>query len=181
MPALALNGVLKIRRCGSRFLNREEIEEKMLMTPGDIGMVLNETGGLRVQTTSPALGGSSVRIQGMRGRYTRFLSDGLPVFGSQPSGLGLLQIPPMDLSQIEVVKGVASALYGAGALGGVVNLLSRRPGEEPEREFLVNQSTQGGSDGVFWLSAPVSDNWGITFLGGGNVQDQTDVDGDGVV
>ena len=160
-------------------LNREEIEEKMLMTPGDIGMVLNETGGLRVQTTSPALGGSSVRIQGMRGRYTRFLSDGLPVFGSQPSGLGLLQIPPMDLSQIEVVKGVASALYGAGALGGVVNLLSRRPGDEPEREFLVNQSTQGGSDGVFWLSAPVSDNCGITFLGGGHVQDQTDVDGDG--
>ena len=90
------------------------------MTPGDIGMVLNETGGVRVQTTSPSLGASSVRIQGMRGRYTRFLSDGLPVFGSQPSGIGLLQIPPMDLNQIEVVKGVASALYGAGALGGVV-------------------------------------------------------------
>ena len=90
----------------------------------------------------------------MRGRYTRFLSDGLPVFGSQPSGLGLLQIPPMDLNQIEVVKGVASALYGAGALGGVVNLLSRRPGDEPEREFLVNQTTLGGTDGAFWLSTP---------------------------
>ena len=160
-------------------LNREEVEEKMLMTPGNIGMVLNETGGLRVQTTSPSLGGASVRIQGMRGRYTRFLSDGLPVFGSQPSGLGLLQIPPMDLNRIEVVKGVASALYGAGALGGVVNLLSRRPGNEPEREFLVNQSTRGGTDGVLWLSAPLSDRWGVTFLGGGHLQDQTDVDGDG--
>ncbi len=160
-------------------LNREEVEEKMLMTPGDIGMLLNETGGLRVQTTSPSLGASSVRIQGMRGRYTRFLSDGLPVFGSQPSGLGLLQIPPMDLNQVEVVKGVASALYGAGALGGVVNLLSRRPGDEPERELLVNQSTRGGTDGLLWLSAPLSDRWGITFLGGGHVQDQTDVDGDG--
>ena len=154
-------------------LNREEVEEKMLMTPGDIGMVLNETGGLRVQTTSPALGGASVRIQGMRGRYTRFLSDGLPVFGSQPSGLGLLQIPPMDLNQIEVVKGVASALYGAGALGGVVNLLSRRPGDEPEREFLVNRSTRGATDGILWLSAPLSDRWGVTFLGGGHLQDQT--------
>jgi iron complex outermembrane receptor protein len=160
-------------------LNREEVEEKMLMTPGDIGMMLNETGGLRVQTTAPALGGSSVRIQGMRGRYTRFLTDGLPVFGSQPSGLGLLQIPPMDLSQVEVVKGVASALYGAGALGGVVNLLSRRPGDEPERELLVNQSTRGATDGILWLSAPLSDDWGVTFLGGGHVQDQTDVDGDG--
>ena len=68
-------------------LQREEIEEKMLMTPGDIVMMLNEMGGMRVQTTSPSLGAASVRIQGMRGRYTRFLSDGLPLFGEQgPSG-----------------------------------------------------------------------------------------------
>ena len=46
-------------------------------------------------------------------------------------GLGLLQIPPMDLGQVEVIKGVASSLYGAGAMGGVVNLISRRPGREP--------------------------------------------------
>ena len=108
-------------------LAREEIEEKMLMTPGDIVMMLNEMGGMRVQATSPSLGAASVRIQGMRGRYTRVLSDGLPLFG-EVGGLGLLQIPPMDLGQVEVIKGVASALYGAGAMGGVVNLLSRRPG-----------------------------------------------------
>ena len=89
----------------------------MLMTPGDIVMMLNEMGGMRVQTTSPSLGAASVRIQGMRGRYTRVLSDGLPLYGSQPGGLGLLQIPPMDLGQVEVVKGVASALHGAGARG----------------------------------------------------------------
>ncbi|MCZ6754180.1 MAG: TonB-dependent receptor plug domain-containing protein [Gemmatimonadetes bacterium] len=160
-------------------LNREEVEEKMLMTPGDIGMMLNEMGGLRVQATSPSLGAASVRIQGMRGRYTRFLSDGLPLFGSQPGGLGLLQIPPMDLHQVEVIKGVASALYGAGAMGGVVNLISRRPGEEPEREVLVNRSTHGATDGVLWLSSPLTESWGVTFLGGGHAQQQTDVDGDG--
>jgi outer membrane receptor for ferrienterochelin and colicins len=160
-------------------LNREEIEEKILMTPGDIVMMLNEMGGIRVQTTSPSLGAASVRIQGMRGRYTRFLSDGLPLYGSQPGGLGLLQIPPMDLSQVEVIKGVASALYGAGAMGGVVNLLSRRPGEEPEREFLMNQSTLGATDGVVWLSSPLSESWGVTFLGGGHWQTQTDVNDDG--
>ena len=160
-------------------LNREEVEEKMLMTPGDIGMMLNEMGGLRVQSTSPSLGAASVRIQGMRGRYTRFLSDGLPLFGSQPGGLGLLQIPPMDLNQVEVIKGVASALYGAGAMGGVVNLLSRRPGDEPEHEVLVNRSTRGATDGVLWLSSPLTESWGVTFLGGGHAQQQTDVDGDG--
>ena len=74
-----------------KVLEREEIEEKMLMTPGDIVMMLNEMGGMRVQATSPSLGAASVRVQGMRGRYTRFLSDGLPLFG-EVAGLGLLQI-----------------------------------------------------------------------------------------
>ena len=160
-------------------LDREEIEEKMLMTPGDIVMLLNEMGGMRVQATSPSLGAASVRIQGMRGRYTRILSDGLPLYGSQPGGLGLLQIPPMDLGQVEVIKGVASALHGAGAMGGVINLLSRRPGDEPEREVLFNQSTRGATDGVVWLSTPLSDTWGMTLVGGGHRQSLTDVDGDG--
>ncbi|MCY4511324.1 MAG: TonB-dependent receptor plug domain-containing protein, partial [Acidobacteria bacterium] len=160
-------------------LDREEIEEKMLMTPGDIVMMLNEMGGMRVQTTSPSLGAASVRIQGMRGRYTRVLSDGLPLYGSQPGGLGLLQIPPMDLGQVEVIKGVASALHGAGAMGGVVNLLSRRPGDEAEREILLNQSTRGATDGVLWLSTPLSETWGMTLVGGGHRQSRADVDGDG--
>ncbi|HET6956912.1 MAG TPA: TonB-dependent receptor plug domain-containing protein, partial [Vicinamibacterales bacterium] len=85
-------------------LDAEEIEEKQLMTPGDIVMMLNEMGGLRVQATSPSLGAASVRVQGMRGRYTRFLSDGLPLFGADVGGLGLLQIPPSDLGQVEVIK-----------------------------------------------------------------------------
>jgi outer membrane receptor for ferrienterochelin and colicins len=160
-------------------LGREEIEEKMLMTPGDIVMMLNEMGGLRVQATSPSLGAASVRIQGMRGRYTRFLSDGLPLFGEQPGGLGLLQIPPMDLGQIEVIKGVASALYGGGAMGGVVNLLSRRPGIDAAHEVLVNQSTRGATDGVLWLSTPLTTSWGLTLLASGHHQNQVDVDDDG--
>jgi outer membrane receptor for ferrienterochelin and colicins len=158
-------------------LAREEIEEKMLMTPGDIVMMLNEMGGMRVQATSPSLGAASVRIQGMRGRYTRVLSDGLPLFG-EVGGLGLLQIPPMDLGQVEVIKGVASALYGAGAMGGVINLLSRRPGAEPEQEFLLNRSTRGATDAVTFLSAPLSRGWSASLLGGGHWQETNDVNDD---
>jgi outer membrane receptor for ferrienterochelin and colicins len=158
-------------------LAREEIEEKMLMTPGDIVMMLNEMGGMRVQATSPSLGAASVRIQGMRGRYTRVLSDGLPLFGDV-GGLGLLQIPPMDLGQVEVIKGVASALYGAGAMGGVINLLSRRPVSEPAQEFLLNRSTRGATDAVTFLSAPLSRGWSASLLGGGHWQETTDVNDD---
>jgi outer membrane receptor for ferrienterochelin and colicins len=158
-------------------LAREEIEEKMLMTPGDIVMMLNEMGGMRVQTTSPSLGAASVRIQGMRGRYTRVLSDGLPLFG-EVGGLGLLQIPPMDLGQVEVIKGVASALYGAGAMGGVINLLSRRPGTEPEEEFLLNRSTRGATDAVTFLSRTFTRGWSGSLLGGGHWQETNDVNDD---
>ena len=158
-------------------LSREEIEEKMLMTPGDIVMMLNEMGGMRVQATSPSLGAASVRIQGMRGRYTRVLSDGLPLFGDV-GGLGLLQIPPMDLGQVEVIKGVASALYGAGAMGGVINLLSRRPAASPTREFLLNRSTRGATDAVAFLSTPFSRGWSGSLLGGGHWQQTIDVNDD---
>ena len=158
-------------------LAREEIEEKMLMTPGDIVMMLNEMGGMRVQATSPSLGAASVRIQGMRGRYTRVLSDGLPLFG-EVGGLGLLQIPPMDLGQVEVIKGVASALYGAGAMGGVVNLLARRPDREPEQEFLLNRSTRGATDAVAFLSGPLSRGWSASLLAGGHWQETNDVNDD---
>ncbi|HEX8671494.1 MAG TPA: TonB-dependent receptor, partial [Longimicrobium sp.] len=160
-------------------LTREEVEEKMLMTPGDISMMLNETSGLRVQTTSPSLGGANVRVQGLSGRYTQLLSDGLPLYGGQSGALGLLQIPPMDLGQVEVIKGAASALYGSSALGGVVNLVSRRPGEESARELLLNQTTRNGTDVVGFAAAPLSERWGYSLLASVHRQGEADVDGDG--
>ncbi len=159
---------------------QEEVQEKIMMTPGDISMLLAETNGLRVQTTSPSLGGASVRIQGLRGRYTQILSDGLPLFGGQTGAVGVLQIPPMDLGQVEVIKGVASALYGSSAVGGVVNLVSRRPqADTVEREVLINATTHGGTDSVLWLSSPLNERWGATFVGGAHTQTRSDLDRDG--
>ena len=158
----------------------EEVQEKLMMTPGDVSMLLNETNGLRVQTTSPSLGGANVRIQGLRGRYTQILADGLPLYGGQTGSIGLLQIPPMDLGQVEVIKGVASALYGMSAIGGVVNLVSRRPpAKGHEAEVLVNQTSHVGTDVVNWLAAPLSPHWGYTFVGGGHFAERSDLDDDG--
>src|SRR5687768_9773254 len=155
----------------------EEVEEKVVMMPGDVSMLLAETNGLRVQTTSPSLGGASVRIQGLGGRYTQVLADGLPLYGGQSGSVGILQIPPMDLGQVEVIKGVASALYGMSAIGGVVNLVSRRPSREaPERELLVNGTSHGGTDIVNWLAGPLGERWGYTFVGGFHTQRRSDLD-----
>lgn len=160
-------------------IGREEIEEKMLMRPGNIAMVLSETGGLRVQVTSPALGSSNIRVQGMDGRYTQLLADGLPLYGGQTSSLGLLQIPPTDLGQVEVIKGSVSALYGASALGGVINLVSRRPGDEAQLEALLNATTRNGQDATAYVSLPISDTISASITGGLHRQSAQDLDDDG--
>lgn len=157
-------------------LGREEIAEKLLMTPGDIQMLLNESSGLRVQNTSPSLGSANLRIQGLRGRYTRILTDGLPLAGIQAGGLGLLQIPPMDLGKVEVVKGVASPFYGGSAVGGVVNLVSRAP---EGADLLANATTLGGTDLIGWTGGSLSQSLTGSGLVGLHRQDRRDRDADG--
>ena len=160
-------------------ITREEIEEKLLMRPGNIAMLVNETGGVRVQVTSPALGAANIRVQGMEGRYTQLLADGLPLYGGQASSLGVLQIPPTDLGQVEVIKGAASALYGPSALGGVINLVSRRPGDSVEAEVLANATTRSGQDLTAYLAAPLGNGWSASVTGGAHRQSRHDLDEDG--
>ena len=160
-------------------LGREPIERTVLMTPGNVVRALAQMGGLRVVTTSPELGLTAARIQGLPGQYTRLLSNGVPLYFDIAGGLALVQIPPMDVERIELITGGASALFGANALAGVVNLLPRRPGKEPEREFIISQSTRDATDGVLYMSSPPSGSWSRTLLVGGHRQDERDVDGDG--
>jgi iron complex outermembrane receptor protein len=159
-------------------IDREEIEEKALMTPGSVAMLIGETTGLRVQPTAPSLGAANVRIQGLHGRYSQVLADGLPLYGGQGDSFSLMQVPPLDLGQVEIIKGSASALYGASALGGVINLVSRRP-TGPSREVLLNQTSLGGSDATIWLADTPRERWSWTVIGGYHRQGRRDLDDDG--
>ncbi|WP_316771404.1 TonB-dependent receptor domain-containing protein [Pedobacter frigiditerrae] len=117
------------------FIAGEELEEKANMKPGDIRMMLSESTGIQTQQTSATSANSAIRIQGLDGRYTQILKDGFPLYAGASSGLGLLQIAPLDLKQVEVIKGSASTLYGGGAIAGLVNLISKTPAEERELNF----------------------------------------------
>ncbi len=160
-------------------IGQEEIEEKAIMRPGNISMLLAETGGVRVQTTSPALGAANIRLQGLYGRYTQLLSDGLPLYGGQAASIGLLQIPPTDLAQVEVIKGSASSYYGGSALGGVINLISRRPGDEAAGEVLFNLTTEDGQDLTGYFETPLSEQVAVSLTTGANRQSVQDFDSDG--
>jgi len=124
----------------------EELDEKANMKPGDIRMVLTESTGIQTQQTSATSANASIRIQGLDGRYTQILKDGFPLYAGAASGLGLLQIPPLDLKQVEVIKGSASTLYGGGAIAGLVNLISKTPKQERELNFHLNGTSAGGLD-----------------------------------
>lgn len=128
------------------FIAGEELEEKANMKPGDIRMVLAESTGVQTQQTSATSANASIRIQGLDGRYTQILKDGFPLYSGAASGLGLLQIPPLDLKQVEIIKGSASTLYGGGAIAGLVNLISKTPGEERETRFHINGTSAKGLD-----------------------------------
>ena len=128
------------------FIGGEELEEKGNMKPGDIRMMLNESTGIQTQQVSATSANSSIRIQGLDGRYTQILKDGFPMYAGFSGGLGLLQTPPLDLKQVEVIKGASSTLYGGGAIAGLVNLISKVPTEERELRFLVNGTSAGGLD-----------------------------------
>lgn len=150
------------------FIAGEELEEKANMKPGDIRMVLAESTGIQTQQTSATSANSSIRIQGLDGRYTQILKDGFPLFSGYSGGLGLLQTPPLDLKQIEVVKGSASTLYGGGAISGLVNLISKTPAKERELRFLVNGTSAGGLDvNGFYSKAFKKDSTRNSLHGGG--------------
>ncbi len=159
-------------------IDGEEVEEKSNMRPSNVSMILHESTGLQVQQTSATSGNASIRVQGLDGRYTQLLKDGYANFGNFASGLSILEIPPLDLKQVEIIKGPSSTLYGGGAIAGVVNFISRTPKEQPAYNFMLNQSNIGQTN-LGGYASQKKGKWGYTFLGLVNFQKAYDVDDDG--
>jgi outer membrane receptor for ferrienterochelin and colicins len=127
-------------------ISGEEIDEKANMKPGDIRMLLSESTGIQTQQTSATSYNSSIRIQGLDGKYTQILRDGFPLYTGFSGGLSILQVAPLDLKQVEVIKGSSSTLYGGGAIAGLVNLISKTPQKERDLSFLLNGTSALGLD-----------------------------------
>ncbi|SHG61362.1 iron complex outermembrane recepter protein/outer membrane receptor for ferrienterochelin and colicins [Flavobacterium fluvii] len=158
-------------------IDAEELDEKANMKPSNVSMVLHESTGLQVQQTSATSGTASIRVQGLDGKYTQLLKDGYTNFGNFASGLSILEIPPLDLKQVEVIKGPSSTLFGGGSIAGVINFISKTPTEKGEHNFILNQSNIGQTNlGIY--SSQRKGKWGYAILGLVNFQDSYDVDND---
>lgn len=159
-------------------LGREEMDEESTIKPAGIASILGDVSGVQIQQSSAISGNANVRIQGLDGRYTQILKDGMPLYDGFSGGFGILSIPPLDLRQVELIKGSASTLYGGGAIGGLVNIISRRPTTQQEAVFSINQTTLKETNFNTYLSRRYK-KVGYTFFGGYNFQKAVDVDKDG--
>lgn len=86
--------------------------------------------GLRVEYNCQNCGFSQVRLNGLDGPYTQILIDGRPVFSALSGVYGLEQIPTSMIERVEVVRGGGSSLYGANAIAGTINIITREPIED---------------------------------------------------
>jgi iron complex outermembrane receptor protein len=160
-------------------ISGEELEEKANMKPGDIRMLLSESTGIQTQQTSATSYNASIRIQGLDGRYTQILRDGFPLYAGFSGGLSIMQIAPLDLKQVEVIKGSASTLYGGGAIAGLVNLVSKLPTDKREISFMANATSAKGLDLSGFYSQRFT-NIGLTVFGSRNTNKAFDPAGIGL-
>jgi len=160
-------------------LGQEDMDEESAVVPGNVSSILGDISIIHVQRTSAVNGNQAIRMQGLDPKYTQILRDGLPLYEGFSGNLGVLQIPPLDLKQIEVVKGSVSTLYGGGAIGGMINIVSKTPhSETPEFTTLLNHSNLKETN----LNAYYSQRYGktgLTLFTGYTYQKAVDVTGDG--
>lgn len=140
--------------------------------------------GLRVENNCQNCGTTQVRINGMEGSYSQILIDSRPMVGALSGVYGLEQIPANMIERIEVVRGGGSALFGANAIGGTINIITREPirntGEFSHTLSGIHDSEALENNTTFNASL-VNDsrNAGIMVYGQHRLRDGVDMDGDG--
>lgn len=88
---------------------------------------LNFQPGLRVENNCQNCGFTQVRMNGLGGAYSQILIDSRPIFSSLAGVYGLEQVPATMIDRIEVVRGGGSALFGASAIAGTINIITKEP------------------------------------------------------
>lgn len=160
-------------------IGQEEMDEESAVVPGNVASILGDISIIHIQKTSPTNGNQAIRMQGLDSKYTQILRDGIPLFEGFSGNLGVLQIPPLDLRQVEVVKGSVSTLYGGGAIGGMINIVSKTPNSEtPEITAVLNRSNLKETN-LNTYYAQKYGKAGLTLFVGLTDQKAVDVNGDG--
>ena len=124
----------KIESQQKTIITKEDIEKKQAKSVEDI--IFSETG---VSRTVDAMGRVGVSIRGAEPRHTLILVDGQPVLGDLAKYSGaadeVMRLGTENVERIEIVQGAASSKYGSDAIGGVVNIITKKATKEPGLQF----------------------------------------------
>lgn len=92
---------------------------------------LQNVNGVRPQLNCNICNTGDIHINGLEGPYTMILIDGMPIVSGLSSVYGLSGIPNSLIERVEIVKGPASSLYGSEAVGGLINIITKKPQNAP--------------------------------------------------
>ena len=159
-------------------LGQEDMDEESTIVPGNVSSILGDLSIITIQRTNPVNGNDAIRMQGLDPRYTQIMRDGLPLYGGFSGSLGVLSIPPLDLKQVEIIKGSASTLYGGGAIGGLINFISKIPTDSAQTTLTFN-ATSLKEYNVNAFTSKKTGKLGMTLFGGATIKTAIDVNGDG--
>ncbi|SJZ73318.1 Outer membrane receptor for ferrienterochelin and colicins [Megasphaera cerevisiae DSM 20462] len=138
----------KLESQQTTIITREDIVKKQAKSVEDV--IFSETG---VSRTVDAMGRVGVSIRGAEPRHTLILVDGQAVMGDFAKYYGagdeLLRQGTENVERIEIIQGAASAKYGADAIGGVINIITRKPAKTAGMEVNVEGSRVKGDSDVF--------------------------------
>ncbi|MFY8138378.1 MAG: TonB-dependent receptor plug domain-containing protein, partial [Flavobacteriales bacterium] len=115
---------------------------------------LANVNGVRPQVNCNICNTGDIHINGLEGPYTMILIDGMPIVSALSTVYGLSGIPTSMIDRIEVVKGPASALYGSEAVGGLINVITKKVSEAPllSLESTINSWGEWNNDVMFKVS-----------------------------
>ena len=92
---------------------------------------LQNVNGVRPQLNCSVCNTGDIHINGLEGAYTFVLIDGMPIVSGLSTVYGLTGIPQALIERVEIVKGPASTLYGSEAVGGIINVITKKPTNAP--------------------------------------------------
>jgi outer membrane receptor for ferrienterochelin and colicins len=92
---------------------------------------LQNINGVRPQLNCNICNTGDIHINGLEGPYTMILIDGMPIVSGLSTVYGLSGIPQAIIDRVEIVKGPASTLYGSEAVGGLINIITKKPEDAP--------------------------------------------------
>lgn len=101
--------------------------------------------GLRIETDCQTCNYTQLRMNGLAGGYSQILINGRPIFSPLTGLYGLEQIPANMIDRVEVVRGGGSALYGSGAIGGTVNVITKIPKNDSFEVSYTHQSIKNAA------------------------------------